>query len=247
MQKISAVIISLNEERNIQRAIDSLKPVADEILVYDSHSSDKTPEICHEAGVRFLQGDWLGYAATKNKANALATHNYILPLDADEALSETLQQSILKARQKGLQGAYKMNRLTNYCGQWIYHSGWYPDQKHRLFPKNQVQWKGEWVHEVPDIPTSLNVQHLEGDILHYSYYSVEEHWERARHYAELKAQQFKAKGKKAGFFKPYLSAFWRFISMYFLKKGFLDGSHGWKIAQIAAWASYYQYRLVRKK
>lgn len=242
---ISAVIITLNEERNIARVIDSLQGIADEILVYDSHSTDKTAEICKEKDVRFIQDEWLGYSETKNKANQLAKHRYIFSIDADEALSEELRKSLLKVKEEGLEGYYSMNRLTNYCGKWIRHSGWYPDVKVRLFPKDQVYWEGKWVHETLHIPGSLNKVHLKGDLLHYSYYNFKDHRQKADHYSELTANKMFEKGKTSGPLKPYLSGLARFISMYIFKLGFLDGKMGFKIAQISAASNVYKYKKLR--
>lgn len=246
MHLITAVIITLNEEKNIGRAIDSLEGVADEILVIDSHSTDKTGAICKAKKVKFVSQDWLGYSETKNKGNNMATHPYILSIDADEALSEELKNSISKAKKNGLEGVYSMNRLTNYCGKWIRHSGWYPDEKVRLFPKNNVYWEGKWVHETLVIPSEMKRTHLVGDLHHYSYYNFKDHREKADHYSELTAKKMFEAGKKAGSLKPFLSGFARFIGMYFIKWGFLDGRMGFKIAQISAASNVYKYKTLRK-
>lgn len=245
MHKLTAVIITLNEERNIERVLNSLVNVADEIIVYDSYSEDRTQEICKQFDVRFIQAQWEGYSKSKNKANQLAENEFILSIDADEALDETLKKSIDKIKKEGLQGIYCMNRLTNYCGKWIRHSGWYPDTKIRIFPKNEVYWKGDWVHEVLHIPEGIKKTHLEGDLLHYSYYNYKEHQKKADHYSLLTAKKMHEMGKSASLMKPYFSAFARFISMYLFKKGFLDGYKGFKIAQISAKSNIYKYKKLR--
>lgn len=240
--KISATIITLNEERNIERCIRSLKGVADEIIVLDAFSEDRTKEICKNEGVRFEQRKWEGYASSKNYLNSLAQFDYILSMDADEALDEQLQQSILKVKETKHLGVYSVNRLTNYCGKWIKHSGWYPDVKIRLFPKQGSQWVGAHVHEELEYPDGLEEQQLEGHLEHYSYYSFEGHRARADKYSALTAQKFYEQGKRVGPLKPYLSAIGRFIGMYFVKKGFLDGRMGFKIAWISAQSNVFKYK-----
>ncbi|MGD1847455.1 MAG: glycosyltransferase family 2 protein [Salibacteraceae bacterium] len=239
---ISAVIITLNEERNIGRCLASIQPVVDEIIVIDSCSTDRTAAICEEYEVRFIKRKWAGYAQTKNFANGLANHQYVLSIDADEALSPALQLEIEKAKGKGLEGIYSFNRLTNYCGHWVRHGGWYPDVKARLFPKSVANWEGNYVHEEIQFSGNPTKQHLQGDLLHYSIYSVKDHLDRVEKYTDLGAQKMLAAGKKGGRISGVLSAFSRFVRMYFLKLGFLDGWAGWKISTISAKASYLRYR-----
>lgn len=249
--KISATIITLNEERNIERCIRSLRGVADEIIVLDAFSEDRTREICENEGVRFEQRKWEGYSASKNYLNSLAQYDYILSLDADEALDTTLRESLLQVKQIENPGVYSVNRLTNYCGKWIKHCGWYPDVKIRLFPKKGSQWVGAHVHEELEFPLGMKVTQLDGHLEHYSYYSFEGHRERADKYSALTAKKFYEQGKRVGFLKPYLSAIGRFIGMYFVKKGFLDGRMGFKIAWISAQSNVFKYkellRLQREK
>ena len=143
--QISAVIISHNEERNIRRCLESVQSVADEIVVVDSLSEDKTEEICNEFNVKFVKQQWLGYSEQKNLANNLATNDWILSIDADEELSEELKKSILELKNNNISddNVFSMNRLTNYCGHWIRHCGWYPDRKIRIWNRNVGMWKGE--------------------------------------------------------------------------------------------------------
>lgn len=242
MDKISAVIITKNEARNIGRCLDSLKGVADEIVVVDSLSTDETPAICKEHGVTFIQQEWQGYSAQKNFANQQATHDYIYSIDADEAVSDTLRESIREAKRAGLNGVYSHNRLTNYCGKWVRHMGWYPDRKIRLFPKAFTSWEGDFVHEELHFTKPLKEHFLLGDLEHYSYYNAKEHRERADKYSVLTAQKLFAKGKKANFLKPIFSPIGRFISMYFLRLGILDGAAGWNISRISAASNRLKYK-----
>lgn len=243
--KVSAIIITLNEERNIERVLSSITSIADEIIILDSGSTDQTEQLSKQYDITFKKVEWQGYAATKNIGHKMAQHPYILSIDADEALSDELQKEILAAKTNGLKGYYEVKRLTNYCGHWIHHSGWYPDSKIRLFPK-ETMWEGEFVHETLNLDPALEITTFNNDMLHYSYYNREEHRQRADKYSILTAEKMFAKGKKASFIKPYLSALARFISMFIIKKGFLDGGAGWAIAKISAESNIVKYKTLRK-
>jgi len=243
--RLAVVVITLNEERNIGRCLSSVKDLADEIIVLDAFSTDKTKEICETYGARFVQRAWEGYSASKNYLNSLVESEYILSLDADEALSQELFAEIKKQKEIGLSGTYSVNRMTKYMGKWIRHSGWFPDIKPRLFPKDGSYWSGEYVHEELIHPSSP-LQLFKGVLEHYSYYSYEDHRSRADKYSYLTAQKFNAAGKRAGIMKPYFSAVARFISMYLLKLGFLDGWAGFKIAQISAQSNVVKYKELRR-
>src|SRR5690554_1529655 len=194
--QLTSTIITFNEERNIARCIDALMPISDEIIVLDSYSSDRTIEICKSKNVRIEQREWKGYSNAKNYLNQLATHEYIFSVDADEAPDETLQAAILRIKKEGLIGIYEVNRLTNYCGKWIKHSGWYPDVKIRIFPKSISNWEGAYVHEELVVDGNPVAKNLSGHLLHYSYYSQTEHKQRADKYSELTAIKMFEKGKR---------------------------------------------------
>lgn len=242
MDKLSVVIITLNEERNIGRAIDSVLEIANEIIVLDSFSKDKTAEICQQKGVKFVQRKWQGYAETKNYANALAENDWIFSLDADEAVDEALRAEIVQCKKQGFNGAYTVNRLTNYCGQWIKHSTWYPDWKVRIFNRNEARWQGEFVHEELLFKQTPAIKELNGHLHHYSYYTYKEHRSRADKYSVLTAQKLYAAGKNVGPFRPFISGIGRFVTMFILKLGFLDGWKGFKIAQISAQSNVVKYK-----
>ena len=243
---ISAVIITKNEEQNIGRCIDALLPIVDEVIVVDSHSTDKTAEICQTKGIRFFQIDWRGYGATKNFGNQQAKYTYILSVDADEAPDEELQKTILNLKREGLNGIYEVNRFTNYCGKWIKHSGWYPDWKLRLFPNAYYEWDDQVVHEALIAQKTFSSKKLQGHLLHYSYNDENDHRQRADKYSALTAQKLAQQGKKASLFKPYLSAVGRFITMFFIKLGFLDGKMGFNIAWISAQSNIFKYKELRR-
>lgn len=246
MPGISVVIITLNEERNIARCIQSVKGLADEVLVVDSHSTDHTCRIAEGLGARVMVHDWIGYAATKNFANSQARFDHILSLDADEALSETLRASVLAVKETWPSDAYVMNRLTNYCGHWIRHCGWYPDQKLRLFSKSKASWTGDMIHESITMDNDTRPQTLRGDILHYSYYSLEEHIIQAERFTDLTALEAYKAGKKAGLWKVFLAPNWKFIRAYFFKLGFLDGFYGYTVCRLSAHATWLKYNKLRQ-
>jgi glycosyltransferase involved in cell wall biosynthesis len=242
--KLSAVIITLNEERNIERCLTSLLNLADEIIVLDSFSSDKTKEICTKFNVRFIQKQWKGYSNTKNYANSLATNNFILSIDADEEISETLKNSIASIKEENLSIVYSFNRLTNYCGKWINHCGWYPDKKVRIFSKENTTWKGE-IHEELEFAKPVFELHLTGNCNHYSYYSIAEHYLQAEKYSTLLAIELSKKKENIFLYKLLLSPMLRFVRDYFFRLGLLDGYYGFVICKISAYATYLKYKKAR--
>lgn len=247
MTQLSVVIITLNEERNIGRCLESVSEIADDIVVVDSGSEDGTEGICAAHGARFIRHQWLGFAETKNFANAQAKYPLILSLDADEALSEQLKISIKAVKEDfPVNTTFKMNRLTNYCGKWIRHCGWYPDSKIRLFNRENTRWSGLVIHEKLTTNPGIVVKHLEGDLLHYSYYTIAGHIEQANRFTDLTAEEAFRKGKKAGIlqilFKPPI----RFLRDYFFKLGFLDGYYGFIVCYISAQATFFKYIKLRQ-
>lgn len=242
MAKLSAVIITFNEAKNIGRCIESLKPVVDEFIILDSLSTDDTCDIIKRHGLTPVQRAWTGYSESKNYANSLTTGDYILSIDADEALSPALQQAILQVKAAPKAEVYEINRLTNYCGHWIRHSGWYPEYKIRLFKKGLTQWAGLIHEELVFNQTSYTTQRLEGDLYHYSYPTIESHIRKIIPYSALAAEKdFKA-GKRYrllthGLIKPWFM----FMKKYFLQAGFLDGFYGFVIAVNSAYERYLRY------
>ena len=246
MPPLSVVIITFNEERNIARCLDSLGNVADEVLVVDSFSTDQTEAICRSRGVHFIQHAFAGHIEQKNYALSQATYPHVLSLDADEALSNELRTAIAAAKQHWSVEGYTMNRLTNYCGQWIHHSGWYPDRKLRLFDRTQGCWGGTNPHDKVEMPAEMSIAHLSGDLLHYSYYTVEEHLERARKYADIAAVAMREQGKSGTWVHVVFSPVLKFLRNYLLKGGFRDGKAGWTICRIAALETYWKYQALRR-
>lgn len=246
MNKLSLVIITLNEEKNIQRCLESVKDLADEIIVVDSFSTDKTESICIPYNVRFLKHAFEGHIQQKNWALEQASHDLILSLDADEALSDTLKESILEVKENDHYDAYKMNRLTNYCGNWIHHGTWYPDTKLRLVKKDLAEWGGENPHDKLIIKNKNSLKHLKGDILHYSYYSIEGHIEQQEKFSTIAAQAMYLRGKKAPLYKLIVNPLFSWIKDIVLRQGFLDGKSGFTIAWISSKSVYWKYSKLRK-
>jgi len=237
---LSAVVITHDEERDVGRCLESLRGVADEVVVVDSGSADRTEEICRAHGARFTRQEWLGYAEQKNLADGLARHDWILSLDADEALSEELRRSILALKARGAIRVGRFARLTNYCGHWVRHGGWYPDYKVRMFDRRRVRWAGG-PHERLEGFARDEVVTLRGDCLHYSYYTVAEHHRQADHFTTLSAEELFRRGRRAGFLRRHLSPAWKFVVGYVLRLGFLDGAAGFRIAAISAGATRMKY------
>ena len=241
MPQLSVVIITFNEEKNIERCLQSVQGVADDVVVIDSFSIDKTESICKAYNVTFIPHTWEGYSATKNFANAQAKHNWILSLDADEALSDELKQSLLALKQLPELTTAKFNRLTNYCGSWIKHGGWYPDTKIRLFDRTITKWTGI-IHEELTFSKPVDIKQLKGDCLHYSYYTLEQHYKQADNFTTIAAKDLFVQGKRVSFDKLYISPIVKFIRDYFIKLGFMDGSAGFTVARISAYATYLKYK-----
>ena len=244
--KLSAVIITFNEERNIQRCIESLLPVADEIIIVDSFSTDRTEEICKLYGIKFFQNVFEGHIEQKNIALLKANHEWILSVDADEALSETLQKAIKKSFEAPQFDAYSMNRLTNYCGKWVKYCGWYPDTKVRLVKKSKAHWTGTNPHDKLELKEKSQVGGLQGDLLHYSYYTKEDHFKQIEYFGNISAKELFLKGKKISVFLLYLKVITQFFKSYLVKLGFLDGKTGWHISSRSAYATLRKYQILRK-
>jgi len=244
--KLSGVIIAFNEEKNIERCLLSLKNVVDEIIVVDSFSTDKTQEICHKHGAIVIQHAFENYILQHRYADSQASYNHILNLDADEELSENLKESILNAKSNFKFTGYKINRLTNYCGKWIKHCGWYPDAKLRLYDRREGNWEGVLIHEKFELHDKTREGKLNGDIFHYSFYTIDEHKKQTEKFTDISANELFLEGKRANWFKINIKPIWKFISDYIFKLGFLDGKYGFIISRISAKGTHLKYRKLKK-
>jgi glycosyltransferase involved in cell wall biosynthesis len=240
--KLSVVIITLNEERNIEACLKSVMDIADEIVVVDSFSTDATEAICNQYNVRFVQNKWEGIVKQRNFAQSIAQGPVLLNLDADERVSPELAASILKEKELGFpMKGYTMNRFNNYCGKWIKHGVYYPDRKLRIYHKDAGRVEGSNPHEWVQLHEKSAVKKLRGDILHYSFRSFSEHIAQMNKFSTVSAQTLFEKGRKPSSTKPFLSAFWAFFNSYFIRLGLLDGLYGYVIARNNAMYAFFKY------
>jgi len=238
--RISAVVITFNEEENIAKCIDSLKLVADEIIIVDCFSKDRTKQICVEKGVRFYENEFLGFAHQKNFAIQLANYDYILSLDADEYLSRELAQSIQEIKANCKSDGFTMNRLSCYGGQWIKTCGWYPDTKLRLWRKDSGYWEGGGIHEWVKLNTSCRPKKLKGDLLHHAYDNITQFLEKIQRYSAIYADEHQYKIRSSAL-KVFYKTFYAFLKSFILKRGIMDGYKGLLISVCNANFVFYKY------
>jgi glycosyltransferase involved in cell wall biosynthesis len=232
MNRVSACLITLNEEENLPRALASLAGIADEIVVVDSGSRDRTEEIARQHGAAFFFRTWTNYAEQKNFAAECASNDWILSMDADEELSSSLHASLLGWKKRKPEfSVYEMPRRTWYLGAWVKHSGWYPDFQRRLYRRDAAQFSGT-VHE--SLRFEGKAGRLNGDLLHYTVRSFDEHEANVERYTTLAAQRMFAEGKRKWRGAMWLATPWSWFQNFVLRGGFLDGYRGALIAQMAA-------------
>ena len=237
--KISVVIITLNEERNIQRCIDSVKDVVDEIVIVDSFSTDKTEEICRSNDVIFFQHAWEGFGKQRNWGVGQASYDYILSLDADEILSNELKKAILGIKKKWQYDVYSFNRLWYIHGKKLKYS-LYPDRQYRLFDRRKTKWNEMIVHEKLIIGKGTTLKCIHEDIIHFSK-NIHELVDSLNNYSTLSAKYSYEMGKKPNVIKLISSPIFSFVKYYFIKLGFLDGYFGFMICLIFAHYSFLKY------
>ena len=238
--QISATIITFNEEAKIAEAIESVD-FADEILIVDSESTDKTCEIAESLGAKVIIQKWLGFAKQKQFAVENAAHDWILSLDADERVSEELKAEILKLNLQA--DGYKIPRLSFYLNRPIRHGGWYPDWQIRFFNRNKARWKDVLIHE--SVEVSGNIEKLKSDILHFSVEDMAHHHRMiGERYAPLAARQMFERGKRTSKIKIYTAGLTTFLQTFILKAGFLDGFAGFCIARFAAHHAFLKHLLL---
>lgn len=241
--KISAVIITFNEEKHIAGAIKSVA-FADEIIIVDSESVDKTCEIAVSFGAKVITQKWLGFSKQKQFAADSATHDWILSLDADERISDKLRDEILGLKtSNNLADGYRIPRLSVYMHREIRHSGWYPDWQLRFFNRKKGRWKSVEIHESVEIDGKT--EKLSADILHYSVENATHHHKMiGERYAPLAAKQMFENGKRTSAFKVATVGLTTFLQTYILRLGFLDGFAGFCIARFAAHHAFMKYLLL---
>lgn len=240
MLKLSACVISFNEEKKIEECLRSLEPLVDEIVVVDSLSQDRTVEIAKRYTDRVISQPFLGYIEQKNFAVDHATHDWILALDCDERISSELARSIEQIRGRLAEyDAYRMARKTFYVYRWINHC-WYPDAKVRLFDRRKARWGGINPHDRIEVDSD-RVAWLEGDILHYSFDSISDHLKTIDRFTEIGARELLARGRRVTVFTPVNHAVWTFIKVYFVKQGFRDGFAGFIVAVLSFVHAFVKY------
>lgn len=244
---ISATIITLDEEVNLGRCLESLRGVADEVVVLDSGSKDRTGEIARAAGATFLSQPWLGYGPQKNAATDRARHDWILSLDADEALSGELRASLLALKAEGpAADAYEVSRLNWYCGRFLRHSGWYPDRKIRLWRRGAARWADASIHELVEVSPGTRIARLRGDLLHYTIQDRAQHLKTIERFTTLSAEALLRDGKAGHAWRRFVSPGVTFVRGYVVKAGFLDGAAGWHVARLSAYATWLKYEKLRR-
>ena len=246
--KISACIITLNEEENIGNAIESLS-WADEVVVVDSGSADNTIEIAEKLGAKVFLQDWPGFGKQKQFAVNQCANDWVFSLDADERISEELKLSIGKLKVKAPSAhGYRISRLTYYMKKPIHHGGWYPDWQLRLFDRRKGRWGNSLVHESFQMQENTQVEKLNSDILHYTVKDATHHHQMiGERYAPLTAEQMFNDGKTTSPLKIATVGFATFIQTYFLKAGFLDGFPGFCIAKFAAHHAFLKHLILWEK
>jgi glycosyltransferase involved in cell wall biosynthesis len=236
---LSVVIVTKNEEASIRRCLESVK-WADEVIVLDSGSTDATFRICHEYTPHVHETDWPGFGPQKNRALERATGDWVLSLDADEWVTPDLRDEILNviSRPDGAT-AFRVPRLSSFCGRFMRHSGWWPDYVTRLFRRGAARFSDDVVHErvIAEGKTST----LREAIMHETFVDLDELLQKMNNYSSLAAQEMRHGGRKAGLAGAVLRGLWAFIRTYFLRGGFLDGREGFMLAVATAEGTYYRY------
>ncbi|WP_397475686.1 glycosyltransferase family 2 protein [Pusillimonas sp.] len=236
---LSVIIITKNEEAHIGACLDSVA-FADEIIVVDSGSEDRTCEIAREKGARVIETpDWPGFGPQKNRALDEATQEWVLSIDADERVTPELAQAIKQAIGQPQADAYQIARLSNFCGRWIRHSGWWPDHVLRLFKRGTARFTDAAVHERVQAQGAVGT--LEGHFLHYPYADMQSLIAKVNRYSSDAAHMMHAKGRRTSIPGMVGHAMWTFIRIYLVRRGFLDGREGFILAATASAGSFFRY------
>lgn len=246
MPKLSVVIITLNEERDIERCLKSIHALADDLVVVDSYSTDKTEEICAKFNARFIKHKFSSHIEQKNWAITQAKYPHILSIDADEAISETLAESIQEVKNNWKYDGYFFNRLNNYCGKWIKHTSWYPDKKLRLWDSRKGKWGGVNPHDKYLMEKNCSKKFLIGDLFHYGIHSFDEHIKQVDYFSTIAAKEHFKNGDRNGIRKIILHSFWRFFREFFIHLGFLEGYYGFLISSMSATYSFLKYSKLQR-
>ncbi len=243
---LSVVIITRNEAHIIGNTLQSLQGLTDDIVIVDSGSTDETISICKQFGATVIETGWDGYGPNKNKGIAAAKHDWILNLDADEAIDEGLKTYLSKLDLNDDKIVYEANFKNFFCGKQIRFGEWSGDRHIRLFNRTKIKWNDAAVHESLLLPTSTQTKMLKGNILHHTSNSIDDHINKTMAYAKLNAEKYFRQNKRAGFFKLRLAPGLTFFQHYILRLGFLDGWEGYFIAKTTAWYTFLKYSYLRE-
>ncbi|MEP6646653.1 MAG: glycosyltransferase family 2 protein [Saprospiraceae bacterium] len=234
LRPLSVVIMTYNEESNIEQCITSVQGLGNEILVLDSNSTDRTVELARNLGARVEQYPFDTYADQRRRLITFAKNDFILTLDADEYLSEALKSSVQSALQNNSEDAFTSNRKSKIGNTWMDHGTWYPDRKIRLFDRRKVSVTGMDVHEALTPSASCKVGHLNGDLMHNADENIEARYQKVQGYSSRAAATLFRQGKKTDFLRILCKPFFRFVNGYFFRLGFLDGYYGYIVAMSEA-------------
>ncbi len=242
MSTLSIVLIVKNESSHLDTCLQTAS-FADEIIVVDSGSSDNTVEIANKYYAKVaIESDWQGFGVQRQRAQALASSEWILMLDADERITPELKssiESVVKANQQD--GVYQLARLSYVFGRFIHHSGWYPDYVTRLYPRTKAQYGDALVHEKLQYADTMELKTLNGDLLHYTYNDMNHYLVKSAAYAKAWAEQRYAKGKRSSLLQAIVHALGCFTKMYIVRAGFLDGKQGLLLALLSAHSTFVKY------
>lgn len=240
MHTLSVIIIAKNESANIRACLESVA-WADEIIVVDSGSVDDTVSICKEMGAQvYIHPEWPGFGPQKNRALSYASMDWVFSIDADERVTPELRTEIERAMRESGADGYCCPRLSQFCGRFVHHSGWYPDYVLRLFKRSAGRFSDSLVHE--SVLLTGKVAKLKSPLLHYSYLAADDVERKVKHYSAAAAEQMLQAGRRSSWLDAALRSGWAFVRTYLLRLGMLDGRAGWGIACMNARTTYLKYR-----
>jgi glycosyltransferase involved in cell wall biosynthesis len=243
---VSVVIIAKNEAHIIGQTLQSLQGLTDDVVVVDNGSTDDTIDICSQAGAVVIKTAWQGYGPTKNTGIKAAKYDWILSLDADEAIDETLKAAIRKINTADEQKVYNLTFKNFFCGKWLRYGEWGSDRHIRLFNRKWVQWDAAAVHEQLLLPPQAAIVNLPGNVLHYTVNSMQDYMEKTERYARLNAAKYFEQGKKSSLVKRWLSPAFSFVQNYLFRLGFLDGREGYITAKTTARYTFLKYAYLKE-
>ncbi len=243
---LSVVIITRNEAHIIGTTLQSLQGITDDYIVVDSGSTDNTIAICKDFGANVIETNWDGYGQNKNKGISEAKYNWILNLDADEAIDETLKAAIQQLELLDENTVYNFKFKNFFCNKWIRYGEWSGDNHVRLFNREKVKWNTAAVHEELTLSSDTKLVTLPGNVLHFTTQHIDEYISKTLAYAKLNATKYHAQGKQANFFKLRVAPGLTFFQHYILRLGFLDGWEGYLIAKTTAWYTFLKYSFLKE-